>query len=49
MSTMNIDTLKASVQLEIDRLGDIAIRVAKDILQNPEPGFRENATAKIQV
>ena len=47
MSTMTLDALKSSVQAEIDRFGSDAIRVAKDILLNPEPGFREHRTAKI--
>ena len=41
------DELKASVRAEIDRRGDELIRVAKTILENPEPGFREEKTSRL--
>ena len=42
-----IEELKASVRSEIDRRGDELVRVAKTILDNPEPGFREEKTSRI--
>ena len=39
--------LKESVQAEIDRRGDELVRVAKAILDNPEPGFREQKTSRM--
>lgn len=39
--------LKARVRAEIDRRGDELIRVAKTILENPEPGFREEKTSRL--
>ena len=44
---MTVEELKAAVQTEIDRRGDDAVRVAKHILDNPEPGFREHKTSKV--
>lgn len=41
------DELKASVQAEIDRRGDELIRIAKTILENPEPGYREEKTGRL--
>ena len=41
------DELKASVQAQIDRRGEELVRVAKTILDNPEPGFREQKTSRI--
>ena len=41
-----IDELKTAVVGEIDSHADDLIRVAKKILDNPEPGFREHKTAK---
>ena len=37
--------LKEKVQVEIDRRGEELVRVAKAILDNPEPGFREQKTS----
>ena len=42
-----IDEMKASVRAEIDRHGDDLIGVAKTVLANPEPGFREEKTARL--
>ena len=42
---MTADELKAAVQAEIDRRGEEAVRLAKDILDDPEPGFRERRTS----
>ena len=41
------DELKATVQAEIDRHGEELIQVAKTILENPEPGFREDKTSRL--
>ena len=41
-----IAEIKAAAIAEIDRRGDELIRVAKTILDNPEPGFREFKTAR---
>ena len=41
------EELKARVEAEMDRRGGEAIGVAKDILANPEPGFREQGTAAL--
>ena len=41
-----IDQIKAAALAEIDRRGDELIGVAKTILDNPEPGFREFKTAR---
>ena len=40
-----VDELKARVQDEIDRKGQGAVRVARAILDDPEPGFREHRTS----
>ena len=42
----NTHELKLAVQSEIDRRGDELIQVARTILDNPEPGFREHKTSK---
>ncbi|MBM3224616.1 MAG: amidohydrolase [Candidatus Tectomicrobia bacterium] len=39
--------MKAAVQEAIDRRGEELIQVAKTILANPEPGFREVKTAQL--
>jgi len=39
--------LKSRVCQEIDSRGDEIIAVAKTIVQNPEPGFREHKTARL--
>ena len=41
------DDLKRSVSDEIDRKGEELIRIAKTILDHPEPGFRETKTAAV--
>ena len=41
------DDLKRSVSDEIDRKGEELIRIAKTILDHPEPGFREVKTAAV--
>ena len=41
------EDIKQAVQAEIDRNADGLIGMAKDILSNPEPGFREVKTAKL--
>lgn len=43
---MNAADLKAKACVEIDRRGDELIGIAKTILDNPEPGFREFKTAR---
>ena len=35
------EELKEKARAEIDQRGEELIRVAKTILENPEPGFRE--------
>ena len=42
----SIEQLKARACAEIDRRGDELIGIAKTILDNPEPGFREFKTAR---
>ena len=42
----NSHEMKVAVQAEIDRRGDELIEVARRILDNPEPGFREHETSK---
>ena len=44
---LTIDELKARVLSELDRRGEEAVGVAKTILANPEPGFREHRTAAL--
>ena len=46
---MNVDDIKNLVCAEIDSKADRLIAVAKEILQNPEPGFQEFKTAKTVV
>ena len=41
------EQLKTLVCEEIDRRGEEAIRVAQTILGHPEPGFREQKTARL--
>ena len=41
------EEMKAAVQAEIDARGDELIRVAKTILDRPEPGFREDKTSRL--
>ena len=41
------DNLKATVSAEIDRRGDELIRIAREILSNPETGFREEKTSRL--
>ena len=41
------EELKAHARAEIDRRGDELILVAKTILENPEPGFREEKTSRL--
>ncbi|MDP6402708.1 MAG: amidohydrolase, partial [SAR202 cluster bacterium] len=36
---------KSAVYSEIDRRGDEAVRIAKEVLANPEPGYREHKTS----
>ena len=44
---MTIDELKALACAEIDRRGGEAVGIAQDILAHPEPGFREERTARV--
>jgi metal-dependent amidase/aminoacylase/carboxypeptidase family protein len=44
---MTVEEAKAAVQAEIAKRGGDAVRVAKQILDNPEPGFRELKTSKM--
>ena len=39
--------LKATAQSEIDRRANELVRVAKTILDNPEPGYREEKTSRL--
>ncbi len=41
------EELKTRVLQEIDKRGDEIVKVAKDILVDPEPGFREVKTARV--
>ncbi len=41
------EEMKAVAQAEIDRRGDELVRIAKTILDNPEPGFREEKTSRL--
>ena len=41
------DEIKRKVQLEIDNNSDTLVRIAKTILDNPEPGYREIKTADL--
>lgn len=43
---MNLQEAKAAVLGEIDRRADDAVSAAKHILNNPEPGFREQNTSR---
>ena len=47
MPTMTVEDLKASVLAEIDRRGHEATRIARQILDTPEPGFREQRTSRL--
>ena len=47
MPAMTVEELKASVLAEIDRRGGEAVRIAKQILDTPEPGFREQKTSRL--
>jgi amidohydrolase len=42
-----VEELKAKAQAEIDRHGDELIRIARTILDNPEPGFKELKTSRL--
>ena len=44
---MTIDELKTLACVEIDRRGEEAVRLARDILDHPEPGFREERTSRV--
>ncbi|MBM3934905.1 MAG: amidohydrolase [SAR202 cluster bacterium] len=46
MARMNVAEIKAAVVAEIDRRGDEAVKLAKEILANPEGGFREHKTSR---
>ena len=43
---MTVEETKAAVAAEIDRRGEDAIRLAQDILNTPETGFREHKTSR---
>ena len=45
MVQTTVEELKSAVQAEIDRSGQRAVDVSKEILTAPEPGFREVKTA----
>ncbi|MCH8331615.1 MAG: 1-acyl-sn-glycerol-3-phosphate acyltransferase [Bacteroidetes bacterium] len=47
MSLEDTGELKEKARAEIDQRGDELIRVAKTILENPEPGFREEKTSRL--
>ena len=44
---MKTEDLKILANSEIDRRGNEAIGIAKDILSHPEPGFREHRTSRV--
>ena len=44
---LTIDEMKSAAQAEIDRRGEELVGVAKTILDNPEPGFREQKTSRL--
>jgi len=44
---LDIESIKSLVCEEIERNGDKLISIAKEILKNPEPGFKEFKTAEI--
>ena len=44
---MDLERIKSLVCDEIERNGDKLISIAKEILKNPEPGFKEFKTAEI--
>ena len=44
---MDLEKIKSLVCDEIERNGDKLISIAKEILKNPEPGFKEFKTAEI--
>ncbi len=44
---LTTEEIKSAVLAEIDRHGDELIDVAKTILHNPEPGFREQKTSRL--
>ena len=46
MNAASVEELKAAACAEIDRRGDEAVRVAKILLDSPEPGFREQRSSK---
>ena len=41
------EELKAAAQAEIGRRGEELVRLSKEILDNPEPGFREQKTSRL--
>ena len=41
------EDLKATVRAEIDRRGQELVQIAKTVLENPEPGFREEKTSRL--
>ncbi len=43
----SVEDLKAAVSAEIDFKGAEAVRVARQVLDTPEPGFREHRTAAL--
>ena len=47
MTAQTTDETKTAAYQVINAGGDEAVRIAKDILANPEPGYREHKTAKV--
>ena len=42
-----VEELKTAVRAEIDRRGEELVGIAKAVLENPEPGFREQRTSRL--
>jgi amidohydrolase len=47
MLAMTTEQMKTAACAEIERRGDEAVRLARTVLDSPEPGFREQKTAKV--
>ena len=47
MTLLTTEDAKSIAYQQIDRRGEEAIKVAKQVLENPEPGFREHKTSAL--
>ncbi len=47
MTLLTTEDAKSIAYREIDRRGEEAVRIAKQVLKNPEPGFREHKTSAL--